>query len=133
MARKKNAQAAEVPIWEWVVAALGLLFLATTLGFLAFEAITRGDSPPDIAFESAAPVAVNDAYVVPIRAINRGGTTASRLKVAAQLLDGAKLIEEAELEFDHLAAGSEGAGGVMFKNDPRKFQLKLAAKAYVLP
>jgi uncharacterized protein (TIGR02588 family) len=110
-----------------------LLFLATTLGFLAFEAITRGESPPDITLESAKPIAVGNSYVVPVRAINRGGTTAARLKILAQLFDGARPIEEVEIEFDHLAAGAEDTGGVIFRNDPRKFELKLVARGYVSP
>jgi len=133
-AQKKNPQSADVPVWEWVVAALGALLFLSTIALLAFEAATKNVSPPDIVLESEAPAKASGGYLVPVRAVNRGSSTASRLKIAGRLLDrDSHVIEEAEIEFDYLAAHSEDRGGLIFRNDPRNFELKLIAKGYVSP
>lgn len=133
MARKQSAPS-EIPIWEWIVAGLGLLLLTSTIGVLLYEAASRDDSPPDVVLEAAAPLKTTNGYLITVRAINRGGNTAAKLTVAGELRDRTlQTIETAEIEFDYLAGYSEASGGFIFKNDPSGFELKLIPKSYVSP
>ena len=130
----KQSEAPQIPVWEWVVAALGLLLLISTIGFLLYETVSKDDSPPDIVVEAAAPFKASNGYVVAVRAINRGGETAAKLIIAGELRDrSSQIVETAQIEFDFLAGHSEASGGLIFKNDPRQLELKLVPKSYVSP
>ncbi|MGH8729003.1 MAG: hypothetical protein ACREV9_12820 [Burkholderiales bacterium] len=136
MASKKTAtkQAGKTPAWEWVIAGFGLLLVTAAIALLLHEAIREPKSAPDIALDAAAPVKVRSGWHVTITATNRGGKTAAKLAILAELRDkNSKAVESAELTFDYLAPRSTRQGGVYFQNDPGQFELALTAKSYVAP
>lgn len=123
-----------VPLWEWLVAALGLLLVIGIVGLLLYEAASQPEAAPDIALEADAPVKLGSGWHVTIKAANHGGKTATQLTIAAELRDEkAGVVETAELTFDYLAPGSSRTGGVYFVNDPAGYRLHMAPKSYVAP
>ena len=79
-AQQANANDAPPP-WEWAVALLGLVLLLGSIGFLAYQVVAGDDSPPDVLIRADAVLPVKTGYLVQIRALNQGGTTAAELRV----------------------------------------------------
>lgn len=119
--------------WEWMVAGIGGLLVAGTLVFLVSDALRAGNGPPDPVPELAGIDAQQGRFHVRVRVHNRGPSAASRLRLAGTLRDGERVIEEAETEFEHLAAGSSREAGLFFANDPARAQLQLSVRSYQKP
>ena len=124
-----------IPALEWIVAAVGVVILVATLGFLFREAASGDKSPPDIVVQvdsiSASPEA--RGFLVEFRAVNRGGTTAATVGIAAELTDNGSTIESQGTQLDYLPAHSTRVGGLFFSHDPRQFKLTLRSSGYQKP
>ncbi|MGZ8201996.1 MAG: hypothetical protein ACXWUB_01995 [Burkholderiales bacterium] len=108
-----------------------LFFGVVTWGvFLAYEALTGGNAPPDIAVRADRIVAQEQGYLVEISATNRGDRTAAAVQVQAELKNGAETVESSEVQFQYLPARSERKGGVYFTHDPRRLKLVIRARGY---
>jgi uncharacterized protein (TIGR02588 family) len=118
---------------EWIAAFLGLACVSATLAFMTYQGITRGSSPPDVSVQAEAVVQVGDGYVVKIRAVNRGDTTAADVKVEGRLESASDVAETSEMTFQYLPPNSERKGGLFFAKDPRRFTVKLRPKGYETP
>jgi uncharacterized protein (TIGR02588 family) len=133
-APERKSVAPPVPLWEWLVAALGLLLVVGMVGLLLYEAASESAYAPDVTLEANTPIKLNSGWHLTIQAVNRGDKAAAQLTIAAELRDkDSQVVETAELTFDYLAPHSSRTGGVYFINDPAKFQLQLASKSYVSP
>jgi uncharacterized protein (TIGR02588 family) len=122
-----------IPVTEWVVAALGAALVAATIAYLVWLALSRDDAPPDVQVVAGSVHAVQNGYVVEFRAVNAGGQAAAGLLVEGELTGPDGVIETAEATIDYLPPRSERAGGLIFKEDPRRHELRLSAKGYVDP
>lgn len=128
-----SKQRAAAPLWERVVAFLGLLLVLGSLGYLFYQGIWGDRSPPDIVIMQEAITGSGKDYLVQFRARNRGGQTAAEVKITGTLSRSGQEIEKSEVTVDYLAAGSEQRGGLFFSNDPRDGQLALGVSGYRLP
>jgi uncharacterized protein (TIGR02588 family) len=118
---------------EWVAASVGLALVCTAIAYLTYQGLTRGASPPDVSVEAEAIVQLRDGYVVTIRAMNRGDTTAADVSVEGRLESASGVAETSEMTFQYLPPNSERKGGMFFAKDPRQFTLKLRPKGYETP
>lgn len=121
------------PIWERVIAAIGLLLVLGSLGFLIFQGVWGDNSPPDITIRLVRIVDSGDDYLVEFKARNQGGTTAAEVGVSATLRRDGHEVEIGEVTLDYVSAGSERQGGLYFSNDPRLGQLEFKASGYRIP
>jgi uncharacterized protein (TIGR02588 family) len=122
-----------IPVTEWVVAALGAALVAATIFYLVWLALSRDDAPPDVQVVAGGVHALANGYVVEFRAVNAGGQAAAGLLVEGELSGPQGTVETAEATVDYLPPRSERAGGLIFKEDPRRHELRLSAKGYVDP
>ena len=122
--------------WEWVAAAVGGVILATILGFLVYEGVTRpgGEQPAIEVAGDAARRLPTGTFLVPIRVVNRGHVTGANVTVRGELsgADGA-VIEESTATFDFVAQHSEETGGLYFTTDPGTLRLALRVEGYTDP
>ena len=125
-------QAGPTPILEWIAAAIGLIVLLATLGFVGSEAFRPDERPPQIVVERLDVHQTADGYLVRVRAINRGGSAAAQVVVEGELKGGGER-ETAEATFDFIADHSSREGGLFFESDPRRGDLALRAKGYAAP
>jgi uncharacterized protein (TIGR02588 family) len=121
------------PLWEWGVAFLGLVLVVGVLGFMAYQAIAGDDSPPNVMVHIDAILPLDHNYLVQIRAINQGGSTAAQLTVEGELTDEKGRVETSETVIDYVPSHSYRRGGLFFSQDPRKYPLQLRAKGYAEP
>ena len=122
-----------VPVTEWIVAALGALLVAGTIGYLVYLATTRDDTPPDVRVVAEGVVELQGGWLVRFRAINAGAQVAAQLLVEGELQGPGGAIETSEATIDYLPPRSEREGGLIFSRDPRSHELRLRAKGYMQP
>ncbi len=122
------------PIWEWVVALLELALVVGSMGFVAYQAVVGDDSPPNILVHADAILPVNTGYLVRIRAVNQGGSTAAQLRIEGTLRGERGSVETSQTVIDYVPSHSHRRkGGLFFTQDPRQFALRLQAKGYTEP
>jgi uncharacterized protein (TIGR02588 family) len=130
---RDDASRRPVPATEWVVAAIGAALVAGTIGYLVFLALSRDEAPPDVQIVSGSVHAVQNGYVVEFRAINAGAKAAAELLIEGELEGPDGVVETSEATIDYLPPRSEREGGMIFSQDPRRYELRLSAKGYVDP
>ena len=61
-ASQKQQEKDAIPIWEWIVAVIGLVLVAGVIGFLLFEA-SRGDRlPPDVKLSVISVIEIRNGF-----------------------------------------------------------------------
>jgi uncharacterized protein (TIGR02588 family) len=121
------------PLLERIVAFIGLVLVSGSIGFLAYQAVTRDSSPPDVMFNIGSITTISNGYLVKFQAINKGNSTAKGLIVEGQLKNDNEEIETSETALDYLPSHSAREGGLFFTKDPRQFELQLRALGYEQP
>ena len=113
---------------------LGALLVLGSIAYLTSQALLQSASPPDVRLVAEEVVGLRNGYLVRLRAINEGRTTASQLTLEGELIDpGGMAFETSDTTLDYLPGRSEREGGLFFRRDPRGFELRLRAKGYVKP
>lgn len=130
---ERQGREKDTPVWEWIVAYMGLALVAGTFGFMCYQAIKGDSSPPDISVQVDSIQPVRNGYLVKIRAFNRGGSTAAGLTVEGELRDESGSVETSDATINYVPSHSERRGGLFFTKDPRQFQLQLRAEGYEAP
>lgn len=131
--RTRAARAAAIPIWSWAVAALGLILVSGSAGYVLYKELGGDFSPPQMAFTIDAVVPSADGYLVKIQVINRGSSVAAGLVIEGVLSDNASPIETSTITIDYVPSGSQRQAGLYFIRDPKRFNLQIRAKGYVQP
>lgn len=121
------------PRSEWLVATFGLLVVLVALGVLIYQAVSGGESPPDITIRVVAVQSVGKEYLVQLEVTNQGGATAAGLTVEGTLKQGEREIETSEATLDYVPGRSKREAGLFFSEDPRQSQLELRAFGYQEP
>ena len=122
-----------IPIWEWIVAAVGLLLVAGVIGFLLYEAFSGERLPPDVKLSVESVVQTRNGFLVRITAVNEGSLTAEGVIVEGELRSGSEVLERSRTTIDYLPPGSEKRGGLFFTRDPRRFELQVRPLGYEEP
>lgn len=119
--------------WEWAVAGLGLAIVLGIVGYLGYGALTSPPSVPSISIALVAVETTPGGHVVRFSAHNSGASTASSLRIVGELRHGEAVIEASEAILDYLPPASVRRGGLIFQNDPSRYELRLLPKGYVEP
>ena len=122
-----------VPLAEWVAAACGAVVMLVTLACLGWLAIHERDGRVEPAVHVVAIERRGERYHVKLRVENEGGAAAAGLRVQAQLRRGDAVVEESEVEFDHVPAHAHRTAGMFFRNDPGQASLELSVRSYRQP
>ena len=123
----------DVPALEWVVAAIGALLVAGTIGYLVTQALWRDRTPPDVRLVAEPARELQGGWLVRFHAFNHGGEPAAEILVEGELRGPDGSVETAEATLDYLPPGSQREGGLVFSSDPRRFELALRVKGYAKP
>lgn len=130
---RPSAGEGSVPLAEWVAAACGAVVMLVTLACLGWLAIHERDGRVEPAVHVVAIDRRGERYHVKLRVENQGGAAAASLRVQAQLRRGEAVLEESEVEFDHVPAHAHRTAGLFFRNDPRQATLELSVRSYRQP
>jgi uncharacterized protein (TIGR02588 family) len=129
----KNAEKAR-PHWiEWVTGFVSLAAICAVIGWLVVDIWTSEDRQPDLVARVVSTEKTGSGWQIVFELRNRATLAAAGVEVRAQLSDQARLVEEAELTFDYVAAGSIARGAVIFENDPSRLALTIRAVGFTEP
>jgi uncharacterized protein (TIGR02588 family) len=130
---QKQQEKDAIPIWEWIVAGVGLVLVASVIGFLIYEAFTGNRLPPDVKLSVDSVVEIRNGFLVRITAVNEGGMTAEGVIVEAELRSGTEPVERSRTTIDYLPPRSEKRAGLFFTRDPRQLDLQVRSLGYEEP
>ena len=132
-ASQKQQEKDAIPIWEWIVAVVGLVLVAGVIGFLIYEAFSGNRLPPDIKLSVGSVVQTRNGFLVTVTAINQGGITAEGVDIEGELKRGTETIERSQTTIDYLPPRSNKKAGLFFTRDPRQFELQVRPLGYEEP
>lgn len=124
-ATSRTASAANRPGLEYLAAALGALFALTIIVIIAWHWTQASGKPPDIQVETVDVFAASSGFAVRFRAANRGGMTASEVRIQGTSGD-----ETAVVVFDHLPGGAEREGTLVFTKSPDRASIQWRVISY---
>jgi uncharacterized protein (TIGR02588 family) len=118
---------------EWLSGGLGLLLVLTTLGYIGYNAMTSEETVPAVTIDHLSTEPTPGGFVVTFRARNSGPSTAASLLIRGDLRNGSRTVETSEVTLDYLPPRGERRGGLIFHNDPGRYELRLQPKGYLEP
>lgn len=119
--------------WEWVAAAASALLVVGAIGFLGYEAVGRGESPPQIGVRVERIIPRPGQFLVMIQARNTGGTTAHALMVEGELRSDTGVVERSQATIDYVPSGAARKAGLFFSHDPRRYAVRVRPTGYDEP
>lgn len=128
-----NRQAPKRTPLIWAVAAAGLLLVGLTIGYFLYLALTRDNGPAEIAIETGEVVPTMGGYLLPLEVRNHGRQVAAGLLVEGTLLDGETEVEMSSVTLDYVPIGSVRHARLLFREDPRQYEVEVQARGYALP
>ncbi len=123
----------ETPVWEWIIAAVGLILVVAALGTTLYRAVTEESTPPILEISVKAIVPTSNGYLVEFRVKNTGNQTAAALTIEGELKRGAESVETSTASLAYAPANSQREGGLFFTKNPNEFELKIRALGYEKP
>lgn len=117
---------------EWTAFAVGLVLVLGTLGYLGYDGFTMDDQPPYLEIQLGAPLARENAFLVPVAVTNRGDQSAEDVRVEVVLAHG-QARERGELDMAFLPRGATRHGWVTFHADPRAGAMTSRVLGYERP
>ena len=134
---QERQDAAEDPgstLVERSAAIVSALLVATMIGLVLYQAITAtGTRHPDLVASVEQVLPQVGGFHVAYRIENRGGATAAAVRVEGTLSRGEAVVDAAEAEIDYVAAHSSHRGGLIFRDDPAGYDLRLRVTGYRRP
>ncbi len=131
--KENRGQQKETPVWEWIIAAVGLILVVGTIGFTLYRAMTEETTPPILEFSVQAIKPTANGYLVEFRVKNTGNQTAAAVSIEGELKKGAESIEKSSASLAYAPANSVREGGLFFAKNPNEFELNIRAVGYEKP
>ncbi|MGH7825853.1 MAG: hypothetical protein ACREQ7_11845 [Candidatus Binatia bacterium] len=131
--RERQQANSGIPTLEWIFGGVGLVLVTSVIGFLLYQALGGNQMPPDVRLRVHSVVQTRNGYLVAIKALNQGGSTAEGLVVEGELRRGAEQVERSHTTIDYLPPGSEKQAGLFFTQDPRRHDLQVRPLGYEEP
>jgi len=121
------------PVWEWIIAALGLVLVAGAIGTMFYRAMTEEATPPNLAFTVDSIETVNRGFLVKFSVANTGNQTAVGLTAEGVLKNGERNEETSTATLSYVPANSRRQGGLFFSANPEEYDLQIRALGYEQP
>jgi uncharacterized protein (TIGR02588 family) len=118
---------------EWVVFAVGLILVSSTLGYLIYAGASMGHESPRIEVRLGMPEQGQFNFIVPVTVINHGDETAEGVRIEVVMESGGEEKARGELDIAFLPRHATQEGWVTFEKDPRAAQLKARVLGYQKP
>ena len=119
--------------FEWIVFALGLILVSSTLSYLIYAGASMGHEPPSLEVRLGTPEQRQFNFIVPVTVVNHGDETAEGVLIEVVMANGGEEIARGELDVAFLPRHATRQGWVTFEQDPRTAQLKARVLGYQKP
>lgn len=122
------------PHWiEWLTGAVSSLLILAIIAWIGYEAVNGNDTPADLRVEIVSVEKTGAAWRILFDLSNSGETTAASVEVRGTLADRGRLVEEAAVTFDYVAARSLAHGALIFTQDPNSHDFAIRAVGFNEP
>lgn len=128
-----NQQVESPPALEWLAAAIGLILVLGTIGFLIYSAATTKNTPPMLTVETDSISAFEGGYLVKFSLYNRGENNASDVVVEGKLAQDGKDLETSSVTIKYSPSRSRREGGLFFTKNPQELELNIRPLGYEKP
>jgi uncharacterized protein (TIGR02588 family) len=118
---------------EWIVGIACAVVVLAAVGYLFYQAVSRPSLPPMVTLHVERVVPMRSGFLVEIRAINEGSTTAANLMVEGALMRDTVAVEKSTATISFVPAGTEREGGLFFTQDPRQYRLEVRPTGFDRP
>jgi uncharacterized protein (TIGR02588 family) len=133
MTESNEEQSKRTPA-EWVTFAIASFILATIVGLVAYNWLTKKQEPPLISVSRNLPIReAKGQFYVPFTVANTGGETAESVQIIGELRVNGEVVESGDLQIDFLSSGETEEGAFIFSRDPRQGELIVRSSSYKLP
>jgi uncharacterized protein (TIGR02588 family) len=130
----KRPSEADNPSWvEWVTGLLSAVLVIGMIAWVAWEALTEEDRPPEFAVTVTERKMVEGGYRVSFEVANTAPQTASAVVVRGEILRDGQAVEEEDVTFDYVPARSKTKGAVFFSRDPGTDDIRVRTIGYATP
>lgn len=118
---------------EGVVFLVSCVLVVLVMGYVAVDAWTMGDAPPDLTVTLGTPERGAGGWRVPVTVRNQGDSAAEQVRVAVEVREGDQVRERAEFVIDYVPRQSHREGWASFRQVPASATLDAAAVGYMKP
>jgi uncharacterized protein (TIGR02588 family) len=135
MTEKKSSKSRKEtpPALEWLVAAIGFILVAGTIGFLIYSAVTQENSPPKLSVKTDSVTAVENGYLVKFSLYNDGENNAAEVVVEGKIVESEKDSETSSVTIDYAPSHSRREGALLFTSEPKDGNFQIRALGYQKP
>lgn len=124
----------DAPHWiEWVTGLLSTALVIGMLGWVGYEAVTRGSENPELTIQTLTTTKVAAGYRVEFEIHNSATTTAAAVVVRGEIMTNQTVAEDAEVTFDYVPSQSKVGGALIFSGDPAAGELRIRPVGYTDP
>jgi len=123
----------EVPVWEWIVAAIGLILVVGSISLMLYRAFTEESTPPILSVNVDSVSPTENGYLIRFSVKNAGNTTAADLAIEGELKSGSEIVETSSAVLTYAPANSNREGGLFFTKNPNDFELNIRPVGYSVP
>jgi len=120
-------------VWEWIIAAVGLILVVAALGTTLYRAAIEKNTPPNLEISVDSVVPSGNGYLVKFQVKNTGNQTAAALTIEGELKNGEQSAETSSATLAYAPANSVRKGGLFFTKNPDQFKLEIRATGYEEP
>ena len=118
---------------EWIVFALGLALVSSTLVYLIYAGTSMSESPPNLEVRLGTPEQLQFSFIVPVTVINHGDETAEGVRIEVVLESDGEDKARGEVDLPFLPRHATREAWVTFEQDPRTAKLKARVLGYQKP
>lgn len=129
----KSTRQKDVPIWEWMIAGLGLILVLASISLTLYRAFTEESTPPILAIRIDSISPTEGGFLVRFSVKNTGNQTAADLNIEGVLKNGEKIEETSTMALTYAPANSNRQGGLLFTKNPSELDLQIRAMGYSVP
>ena len=119
--------------FEWIVFALGLILVSSTLGYLIYAGASMGQEPPSLEVRLGTPEQRQFNFIVPVTVVNHGDETAEAVRIEVVMESGGEEKARGEFDVPFVPRHATREGWVTFEQDPSTAQLKARVLGYQKP
>jgi uncharacterized protein (TIGR02588 family) len=129
----KNVQDKKTPALEWMIAALGLILVVGTIGFLIYQAFKDKSAPPDLSVQIDSIIKMESGYLVNFSVYNKGDDNAADVVVEGKIKQNGEDLETSSVTIDYAPSDSKREGGLFFTKNPGEGNFEIRALGYTKP
>ena len=119
---------------EVVSALVGAILTFGILAIIGWHALTGAEAaPPAISVSPAQIVESPAGYVVEVVARNHSQATGAQVMLEGELKQGGQTVETSQAAISYVPGHSERRAGLLFTQDPRRFELSVRATGFENP